>query len=188
MQRLPSISIVTCSYNCNHVRFAKVLDSIKMQDYPKLLIEHIVMDGGSTNGTVKLAKKYGCKVYSDLAMKKFAEERASLGIMKAKNELSVFLEDDNILPTKNWLREMVLPFQENKKILCTFSAYNTYEKDMTLTTKYCALFGIQDPVLYYLGKSEKIRLDQKNYNIGEKINESKNYSTVQFINDKLPTL
>src|SRR5439155_16961430 len=141
MAKFPSISIVTCTYMSDLSRFTKVLESVKKQNYPKYLIEHLIMDGGSKNGTLELAKKYGCKVYSDPSYKDVAQKRASIGIMKSKNELILILEDDNILPSKNWLAEMVVPFIENKTIFCTFSAYNSYEKVMNDTTKYCALFG-----------------------------------------------
>ena len=55
---LPSISIVSCTWNTNLFMFEQVLKVIQMQNYPKKLIEHIVMDAGSINGTVELAKKY----------------------------------------------------------------------------------------------------------------------------------
>ena len=44
---LPSISILTITFNPNPKVFRKVLESIKNQDYPKYLIEHIIVDGGS---------------------------------------------------------------------------------------------------------------------------------------------
>ena len=59
MNNLPSISIVTCTYNVNLKLFEKVLKALREQVYPKRLIEHIVMDAGSSNGTVELAKKFG---------------------------------------------------------------------------------------------------------------------------------
>ena len=49
---LPSISILTITYNPNPKVFRKVLDSIKNQDYPKHLIEHIVVDGGSKKNKI----------------------------------------------------------------------------------------------------------------------------------------
>src|SRR5437868_736143 len=83
---------------------------------------------------------------------------------------------------------MVLPFQEDENIFCTFSAYNSYEKDMSTVTKYCALFGIPEPTLYYLKKTEKIRMDQKQYDKGTVLKEKKDYWIVRFDNQSLPTL
>lgn len=52
---MPDISIVTPSFN--QARFIEeCLRSVKEQNYPS--IEHIVVDGASTDGTVELLKKY----------------------------------------------------------------------------------------------------------------------------------
>lgn len=188
MKNLPLISIITPPWNSNLPLFERVLTEIKLQTYPKNLIEHIVMDAGSTNGTVELAIKYGCNVIvrSDLRIQELA--RAWVGIMKAKGELILILQSDNIITSKNWLKEMVLPFLENKKIVCTFSAYNSYEKDMNATTRYCALIGANDPTIYYLDKTEKIPMTQKYYNKGEILKETANYYIVRFNKNNLPTI
>jgi len=52
---LPKISIVTPSFNsARTIRFT--LESVASQDYPK--VEHIVVDGGSTDGTLDILKEY----------------------------------------------------------------------------------------------------------------------------------
>jgi glycosyltransferase involved in cell wall biosynthesis len=40
----------------------KCLKSIRYLDFPKDEYEVIIVDGYSTDGTVEIAKKYGCKV------------------------------------------------------------------------------------------------------------------------------
>ena len=47
------ISVVTPSYNSIHT-IAATLESVARQDYPE--VEHIVVDGGSTDGTVEILK------------------------------------------------------------------------------------------------------------------------------------
>lgn len=188
MKDLPSISIVTPTWNSPLPLFERVLKALQEQEYPKNLLEHIVMDAGSTNGTAELAKKYGCNVTVRSDLKVQEQIRESLGIKKAKNDLILMLQSDNIPTSKNWLKEMVQPFIDNKKVFCAFSAYNGYEKNMSATTRYGAFFGAADPVLYYLGKSDKIPILKKKYDKGKIISETLGYWIVEFNKDTLPTL
>lgn len=189
VDNLPAVTIQTGTFNSDIPLLIKVLESIKRQNYPKKLIEHLVFDKGSTNGCIEIAKKYGCRVVmriDEVADKQ--QESAALGIRMAKGELILMLESDNILTSDDWLKRMVEPFIRNKEVFCTFSAYNSYEKDMSITTRYTALFGSPDPTLYYLRKTEKIRMDEKNYNKGKIIKEDKDYWIVKFGKEDLPTL
>src|SRR5260221_14325575 len=49
------ISIVTPSFNSIHT-IAETLESVASQDYP--VVEHIVVDGGSTDGTLEVLKGF----------------------------------------------------------------------------------------------------------------------------------
>jgi len=51
----PKLSIITASFNQGEF-IEECIKSIKNQTYP--YIEHIIMDGGSTDSTVDIIKKY----------------------------------------------------------------------------------------------------------------------------------
>lgn len=188
MINLPTISIITGTFNSDISIFKRVLDSIKVQRYPANLIEHLVMDGGSTNGCVELAKRYRSKVIVSSDSPEKEQDRPALGIQMAKGDIILILESDNILTSPAWLEQMIKPFLKNQEVVCTFSAYNSYKKYMSATTRYTALFGSPDPTLYYLEKTEKIRMDQKKYDKGEIFKETNDYYIIKFNKENLPTL
>lgn len=185
---LPSISIVTCCYNPDINIFEKSLKAIKNQSYPKKLIEHTVMDGGSTNGVETVVKKYNCKFEKRPDLLGHSMIRMCIGIKRSRNEIILFLEPDNIVQGKNWLRKMVQPFIDDSKIVGTFSMHNGFLKRMPLLTKYYALIGANDPTLYYLKKSEKLTWLDKKYNQGNVLINKKDYLIVNFNEKTLPTL
>jgi len=188
MKSFPSISIITLTFNPNRDIFKQSLDSVKNQNYPKNKIEQIVVDGGSNNGTITLAKSYGCTIIERPDLEYESEMRKSIGIKRAKNDLILFLEADNILVGKDWLQTMILPFVENKNIFSTFSIHNSYLKNMPLLTKYCALIGASDPPINYLKKADKIMLDEKQYDKGDILKDLPKYLIVKFSKENLPTL
>lgn len=188
MRNLPSITILTNTLNNNIPVFKRVLESVKKQEYPVDLIEHLVFDKGSNNGCDKLAKQYGCKVFRRLEPPGMEELRIAEGFLIVKGELILILESDNILTSSDWLAKLVKPFVEEKNVVAAFSAYNTYEKDMSLTTRYSALFGSPDPTAYYLKKAQKIRMDQKEYDKGMLIKQTRDYYIVRFTKETLPTI
>lgn len=185
----PSISIVTTSYNSNLEIFERVLKSIKDQDYPKSKIEHLIEDGGSTNGTIELAKKYNCRVFVRKELQEEINARMYEGIKHSNYEIIAIIETDNILPDKTWLERMVEPFIDHKDIFCTFNSHNCYSKNMSSLSRYCSLFGVSDPVLYYLNKSDKLPWNKPEaYDKGNLIEHNDNYTMVSFDHDTLPTL
>jgi glycosyltransferase involved in cell wall biosynthesis len=58
METTPKISIVTPSFN-QAAFIEEALWSVKRQDYPN--VEHIVMDGASTDGTVEILRRYSAQ-------------------------------------------------------------------------------------------------------------------------------
>src|SRR5438105_2694229 len=55
MSQAPKISIVTPSFNSSHT-LRTTLESVATQNYP--LVEHLIIDGGSTDGTLDILRSY----------------------------------------------------------------------------------------------------------------------------------
>ena len=100
-----SVSVIITTLNAGEI-FDKCLDSIVSQDYSGKY-EIIVVDAGSNDETVEIARKYKAKVIIKKGINR-AEGR-QLGVDNASGEIIVFTDSDCV-PTKNWLKNLVKNF------------------------------------------------------------------------------
>jgi len=96
-QTLPLVSIVTPSYNKGPFIEETIL-SIKNQTYPH--IEHIVIDGGSTDGTLDILRKYEDSLTWISEPDKGQSDAINKGWRIAKGEILAYLNaDDTYMPS-----------------------------------------------------------------------------------------
>ena len=188
MKRYPTVSIITGTLDPKPSVFRRMLEAIVAQTYPKRLIEHVVVDGGSSDGTLALAIRFGCRLVSHPALRNKEQVRFAKGFSLLKGDIVLILESDNILPDSRWIERLVEPFVDERRVSFSFPAYNAYTQDMTMLTKYCALMGSPDPTLFYLKKSDKIPAGQTRYDKGVVLKEMSDYWIVRFEPEGLPTL
>lgn len=102
MQDCPLVSIVTPVYQM--ARFIEeTLGSVFAQDYPA--IEYIVMDGGSTDGTMKIIRRFESLNCPNIQFKPFSEpdrgtaDAVNKGFARARGSVLAYLNaDDTYLP------------------------------------------------------------------------------------------
>lgn len=186
---LPKISFCIATYNAEKT-LNKCLRSIDAQDYPKNLLELIIADGGSTDKTLDIAIEHEAKVISVAKDVQGAEYNKGVAINRAKNELLMLIDQDNILPHKKWLRKMVEPLINDSEIVAVEPLRYKYSKDLGLMDRYFALFGVNDPLPYYLGKADRLSYHDDKYRLFGKYEDCGNYYKVEFLPypDKIPTL
>lgn len=186
MLNWPSISIITSTLNPNLTIFEQSLQSVQAQIY-RGQIEHLILDGGSSDSVIDLARYYKCRVFQFQNTKLEGGSRLSYGLKHVRGTLILLLQSDNIMTSPDWLLRMVEPFCE-QNVFCTYSAYNSYEKNMDRLTRYFALIGSPDPTLYYLKKSDKIPITQIHYDRGRITKEKERYYVIKFSRETLPTV
>ena len=87
------------------------LASIQNLDYPKDRYEVIIVDGHSTDDTVEIAEKYGCKVvYEDVGTR---GDGCNIGVKNAKGEYIAFTDADCVAQ-KDWLKNLIKQFTMKK--------------------------------------------------------------------------
>lgn len=117
MMTTPKISIITPCFNAVEYIEQTIL-SIINQDYDN--IEYIIIDGGSTDGTVDIIKKYEDKVsYWISEPDKGQSDAINKGIVVATGDIFNWINADDFLE-KGILKVIALEFQNNSiNVLCS---------------------------------------------------------------------
>lgn len=100
-----TISFVIPTFNAQEY-LEKCLISIRRQAEPA---EIIIVDGGSTDRTLEIAKRYDCKVLSN--PQKLAEFGLQIGILATNTDLVVVFAADNELPIDYWIGLVYIYFR-----------------------------------------------------------------------------
>ena len=106
-----NISIIIPTYNSENYIY-KCLTSIKKQNIIKK--EILIIDGGSKDNTIKIAKKFDCKIFKNKL--RTGEAGKALGLLKSKYKNILFLDSDNEFPNNDCIKNILLPFKEKNII------------------------------------------------------------------------
>src|SRR3990167_5934042 len=102
--KFPTVSVVIPTFNSGKT-LDRCLRLVRSQTYSST-IEIILGDGGSTDNTLEIAKKYKAKVINIPKEKQHAEYNRGVAFNSAKGELVLILDHDNFLPDRSWIRDM----------------------------------------------------------------------------------
>lgn len=182
--KLPSVSFVTCTFNSGKM-LDECLTSVGKLDYPRELIEVIIVDGGSKDKTLKIAKKFKCKIIHENTRR--PEAATAMGYQKAKNDLIVNFPSDNVIPQKEWLRRMVVPFVKHSEIVGAETCYYEYKKTDTTLNRYFSLFGA-DTLPYYMDKRDRLSYFAKGEWRDAKTKDFGDYYIVEFNSKNTPPI
>ncbi|HEY5993175.1 MAG TPA: glycosyltransferase family 2 protein [Gallionellaceae bacterium] len=108
----PRISIVTITYNSRE--FVKdAIESVLGQTYDNM--EYIVVDGGSTDGTVEVIKAYESRIAEWVSEKdEGIADAFNKGLSRATGEYVLFLNSDDMLADENVLENIAEKIVENQ--------------------------------------------------------------------------
>jgi len=149
----PKISVITPSYN-QGLYIEETIRSVINQNYPNL--EYIIIDGGSTDNSVDIIKKYMDKInYWCSEPDKGQSNAINKGLMKAKGDILAYINSDDVYSDGTFFKVAKF-FQENPdvgivygdiQLIDQFSKIlkNRYEIEFDLLMAHLIGFGIIIP-------------------------------------------
>lgn len=134
---LPNISVIVPALNAEST-LRLCLDSLSQLDYPSENLEVILVDNGSTDATVDIARGYNITVLSEPTIKSSYAAR-NKGILAATGDLIAFTDADCIV-TPGWLKNLV-SYWDDQNIGCFAGEIEAYQPT-SLVEKFSDRAGI----------------------------------------------
>ena len=104
MNSIPSVSVIVPAYNAEK-NIATLIESLLDLDYPKELLEILIIDNNSNDRTKEIIKQYPVKLLEEKNIQSSYAAR-NCGIRNTKSEILAFIDSDCIA-TPQWVKEGV---------------------------------------------------------------------------------
>ena len=106
--------VIPCLNRANYL--VSTLESVLQQDYPQ--IECIVVDGGSTDGTVEILRQYGKRIKWVSEPDKGHADAINKGWWMSKGEILSWLNADDLYVVSDAISKAVAYLQEEPTYRC----------------------------------------------------------------------
>lgn len=166
------ISIIIATFNSEET-LPLVLKSIQKQIYPKKEIEILLVDGGSVDKTIKIAKKFNCRIINNPRTEPVYGKY--LAYLNARGQYAMYLDHDEVLKNKNSIALKMAAFKASSKIKAVIGSGYKNPKGYPFINDYINEFG--DPFSFFIYKLSKnadffIKTMRTNYPI---VSENKSF-------------
>jgi glycosyltransferase involved in cell wall biosynthesis len=145
----PVISIAIATYNSEKT-LEKTLQSINKQTYPKNKIEVLIIDGGSKDKTLAVAKKFNSIIIPNPKVDFINAKH--IAFLRAKGKYLLYLDSDEILESKRSLALKYLAFS-NKNVKAVMPSGYKSPPNVSPINDYVNEFG--DPFTYFIYRESK---------------------------------
>ena len=137
----PEVTIVIATYNSQKT-LPLVLDSIKKQTYPRSRIEILLIDGGSSDSTLALGRKYHCRMKRNPRTEPVYAKY--LGYVNAKGKYIMYLDHDEVIENKDDLTRKVQVLGSDERVKMVVGSGYKNPKGYPFINDYVNDFG--DPL------------------------------------------
>lgn len=145
---LPTVSVIVPAYNAEK-NIATLIESLLDLDYPKELLEIIIIDNNSNDRTKEIVKQYPVKLLEEETIQSSYVAR-NLGIKNTDGDILAFTDADCIVDTQ-WIKNGVACLSRKKadllagnvifKKTSNLNIFEIYDSHMYLQQKYNASVG-----------------------------------------------
>lgn len=152
------LTIIIATFNSEKI-LPKVLDSINKQSFPKEKLEVLLVDGGSTDSTAAIAKKYKCTMINNPKTEPVYAKY--LGYLQAKGKYLLYLDHDEVIENKKSLDMKYSVFKKNSRVKAVIGSGYKNPQGYPFINNYINEFG--DPFsafIYNLSKDARFFLLQ----------------------------
>ena len=146
----PVISIIIATFNSAQT-LSSVLESIRNQTFPKNKIEVLIVDGGSTDGTLNIAKKYNCIAIDNPKIEPVSAKL--LGYSHAKGDYIIYLDADEVIENPNSLSLKYCLFEKDERVKAVIGSGYKNPNNASFLTSYINDFG--DPFSFFIYRLSK---------------------------------
>jgi glycosyltransferase involved in cell wall biosynthesis len=145
-----TISIVVATFN-SELTLPLVLQSIRNQSYAIKNIEILIIDGGSKDKTLKIAKKFHCKIVHNAHVEPLYAKY--LGYIHAKGRYIAYIDHDEVMMNKNSLKEKLDIFQKHPEVKVVIASGYKSPKGYHVINRYINEFG--EPFSFFMYRLSK---------------------------------
>jgi glycosyltransferase involved in cell wall biosynthesis len=132
------------------------LTALLTQDYPRDRIEVVIIDGGSTDRTLDIAREHAVDKILPNPLRT-GESGKAVGVQASSADLVLMIDSDNILVGSDWLHRMVEPFAD-PDVISSEALRWEYRRQDHYINRYQALTGINDPMSLFVGNYDRFSI------------------------------
>lgn len=170
MLHKPQISIVIATYNSKYL--VKVLESIRMQNIDQKNIEILLVDGGSTDATLKIGRKYHCRIIKNPRIEPVYAKY--LGLVHSHGKYILYLDHDEVIENSSSITKKIEILLNYRYVKAVVGSGYKNPKGFSKINNYVNDYG--DPFSYYVYKlSRKDNFFVETMNLKyRRVNENEN--------------
>lgn len=181
----PKISIIIATYNSERL-LPLVLASLKKQTLPRSMLEVIVVDGGSADNTLGIARKFKCRIVKNPGKEPVTGKY--LGYLSARGKYIIYLDHDEVILRKDSIKKKLEALRKDPAAKAVAGGNYVNPKGYGFINNYINDFG--DPFTFFMYRISKrngffYKAMKSRFNI---VSDEKDYGIFDFSSKSVPII